>query len=174
MRTRTILAMTLLGGPLLACGPTVEQSPERQRIADAVHHEVVRFDPTYRDEGGVKALAACLAWKPEGVVQVSGVFWYYIPARYAVRSASLSELSQLALGECTGKPHPPQSTCECVVIDQNARNAIATPAAFTAPSVSVEFWRAPRAKKRKLSQPVPTPQELLEQRAGQSGKGSDY
>ncbi|MFK7944611.1 MAG: hypothetical protein AB8B85_17115 [Paracoccaceae bacterium] len=123
-----ILLASVAIGCLSGCLSTeIEQSPQKQAVADEVHATIMSsFDFPSDVSSGHSATAACIAWENGNVVNISGVQGYFIDARYAVGSNPMNHLRYTALGDCAAKKKasPP---CDCRIIDENGSNRIAVP-----------------------------------------------
>ena len=170
MRSSVIVLTALIWIGLSSCrGPLVEQPPAQQAAADALHQRIMEHTRLYRSEAGVKVMAACVAWRDQGIVSVSGLNWYYYPTRWAMRNRSIPNLQRAAIGECESSAGSDNAGCNCQVIDVNGRNAIAAPNSVSSPAIDLVFMRdTVRTETRpqdRQSKPA-TPQAQLESRAG--------
>ena len=120
------------------CGPTVDQSPAKQAVANQVHAQIMQRYRTFRSESGIKVMAACIDWNANGRVKVSGLNWYYYPTSNAYYTRPISELEQSALGECQ-KVGATSESCECQTVSINDRNALAVPDDAVQGDVIVSF-----------------------------------
>ena len=127
--------MRIIGTPLylvviaslLGCGPTVEQSPQNQAVADIVHAQIMKHYREYRIESGVKVMSGCLEWPSEGPVKVYGVSGYYYPTRVAMYGRPLRDIRLSSMGDCQKISIYYSGTCTCQSVDENGRNAIEVP-----------------------------------------------
>ena len=112
---------------LAACVPAVQNPPEKQVIADAVHAQITGNFGRYNYEGGVKVLAACIKWEGSEPVGISSVHGYYYPTATAAVNRPMNQLERNALGDCTANIPPENRGCECQIVDKNGQNAILVP-----------------------------------------------
>ena len=126
MLTR-VLCPFLAAALLATCGPAVDQPPEKQQIADALHERIMTANRLYVSESGVKVFAACIAWNGDRPTNVSNAHWYYFPTRWSMRNRPVRQLEQSALADCSADKSRDGADCECQVIDKNGTNAIVVP-----------------------------------------------
>lgn len=119
--------------------PTVEQSPEQSAVAETLHSAIVGESRAYVRESGVKAMAACLAWQPDGAVTVAGVNWYYYPTALAYRNRPIDQLARSAVGRCQTFKNRNKIDCECQLISRNGDNAIVAPVGVSSETLSISF-----------------------------------
>ena len=112
---------------LAACGPAIQQSPEKQAIADDLHREILAPQTQYRNETGVKVLAACIKWQGQRPVSYSSIKGYFYPTAVAAANRPIGDLERQALGDCVADVPPENRGCECQIADKNAQNAIVVP-----------------------------------------------
>lgn len=118
--------VTLAVLALVSCGPTVSQSPEKQAVADDIHQRIMNAWPAYRNNSGIKVLAACFRWENGEAAQVSGLISYYFETD-ASRTRPVRELRISALGDCETDADRSRGDCTCQIADENGRNAIEVP-----------------------------------------------
>ncbi len=118
-----------VGGTLLLLGaclpPSVQQSPEKQAIADSLYAEIVPGKhPDLKN--GYSSLVACIAWDGSRPLEYSAVNGYYIDSGWAVDRDPTPDLRRQALGDCEveKRSDPP---CTCQVVAENGINMIKVP-----------------------------------------------
>ena len=167
MFSKMLLVLTFglsLAGCAQFTGPLVDQSPEKQLVADTVHAEIMKRHSFFPKETGVKVMAACFGWAEDGNVKVTGLNWYYYPTRASLAGRPIPKLREASMGRCQKAQLRSNGACDCQIVDENNRNAIAVPDGMEGLQISVEFEKF-RPRKREPEK-VLTPAEKLEKKAG--------
>ena len=123
MRVLVAIGIVALFG---ACAPkSVDQSPEKQAIADSLYAEITRGKhPDLHT--GYSSLVGCIAWDGSRPVSYSALNAYYVDSGWAVDRDPTPDLRRSAMGDCL-KEKKAEENCTCQVIAENGINMIKVP-----------------------------------------------
>ena len=122
------MRITVILLALICCAcqvQTVNQSPEKQKIADEVYARILSGNHPDLKSGHF-AIAACIAWQGSTAAKISGINAYYIDAGWAVYQNPMPDLRFAALGDCNAEKSA-ELPCTCEIVGENGNNLIKVP-----------------------------------------------
>ena len=123
-RLSILLAAIVLTGCTIQ---KIDQSPEKQRVANALHKYIMETRASYPREPGRKVMYGCIHWPESGPPVVETTSYYYTEVHQHYSASVMREMRHSAEGVCDSTRTKHNLDCTCQRIDENGQNFIEVP-----------------------------------------------
>ena len=112
-----------------ACVKQVDQSPEKQALADELHAYIMERTHPFPIEPGRKVMYGCIRWpvKENTSPTVELINWSYTEPHEIYAANIMEQMRISAKGNCEARRTKNKVNCTCQQIDENGENVILVP-----------------------------------------------